>query len=505
MMRLLRLSAALALSALLAVNAQAAPPLRVAIGPEPDTLDPHRGTSLGTARLLLDLCEGLLTRDADGRAILGMAARRDVSADGLTHVFHLRADARWWNGEPVTASDFVRGWRRAVDPGAKSPIADLMDVFENAREIRLGTLPPDRLGVQAADAQTLVVRLARPTSDLDLVLSHRISLPVHGPTLQAKGADFAAPANLMCNGPYRLLEHRLQDRYSLIHNPSYYAPVGADRVDMMIVDQAEAELTRFRAGELDITSTVPTTMVEWARANMPGNLHIYPWTALAYLQVNPAGPWRDNPALLEALALALDREQLTVSSQGRAVPADRLVPPELWAFPVAATDGPSADTRRQAARDALARAGFGDGRSPPRIELMHASTDVVRRRVVAIAAQWKQVLGIDTDLVAVEARLVTANIKQGTYKGFVLNTWISYSPFYALAPFLPPDARINATDSRAQETEIRALEQALLDSHQVIPIAFASSLHMVAPRVTGWKDNVSDIHPARLLGLSPSP
>ncbi len=504
MMRLPRLPA-LVLSALLAMNVQAAAPLRVAIGPEPDSLDPHRGTSLGTARLLLDLCEGLLTRDADGRAVLGMAARRDVSADGLTHVFHLRPDARWWNGEPVTAQDFVRGWRRAVDRATSSPIADLMDVLENAREIRLGALPPDRLGVQAADAQTLVVRLARPTSDLDLVLSHRISLPVHGPTLQTRGADYAAPANLMCNGPYRLLEHRLQDRYSLVRNPSYYAPVGAERVDMMIVDQAEAELTRFRAGELDITSTVPTPMVEWVRANMPANLHIYPWTALAYLLANPAGPWRDNPALLEALALALDREQLTMNTQGRAVPADRLVPPELWQFPVPPAEGVPGDARRQAARDALARAGFGEGKPPPRIELMHASTDVVRRRVVAIAAQWKQVLGIDTDLVPVEARLVTANIKQGTYKGFALNTWISYSPFYALAPFLPPDARINATDSREQEAEIRGLEQTVLDSHHVVPIAFASSLHMVAPRVTGWKDNVSDIHPVRLLGITATP
>lgn len=504
MMRKLRLPA-LVLSALLAVNAQAAAPLRIAIGPEPDTLDPHRGTSLGTARLLLDLCEGLLTRDADGRTVLGMAARRDVSADGLTHVFHLRPDARWWNGEPVTAQDFVRGWRRAVDPGAKSPIADLMDVVENAREIRLGTLPPDRLGVQAADAQTLVVRLARPTADLDLVLSHRISLPIHGPTMQAKGADFAAPANLMCNGPYRLLEHRLQDRYSLIRSPSYYAPAAVERVDMLIVDQAEAELTRFRAGELDITSSVPTPMVDWARANMASSLHVYPWTALAYLLANPAGPWRDNPALLEALALALDREQLTMQSQGRSVPADRLVPPELWQFPVPPADGMAAEARRQAARDALARAGYGADQPPPRIELMHAATDVVRRRVVSIAAQWKQVLGIDTDLVAVEARLVTANIKQGTYKGFALNTWISYSPFYALAPFLPPDAGITATDARAQEGEIRALEQTVLDTHRVIPISFSSSLHMVAPRVTGWKDNVSDIHPARLLGLKPEP
>ncbi|MFV3075630.1 peptide ABC transporter substrate-binding protein [Niveispirillum fermenti] len=491
----------------------AAEPLRIAMGPEPETLDPHRGQGLGTARLLLDLCEGLLTRNAAGQPIPGVADRLYRSPDGLTWTFHLRGDARWWNGDRVTAQDFVTGWRRAVDPATGSGIADLLDGVKNAAAIRTGQLPPERLAIQSLGETTLVVQLARPVADMEMLLSHRITLPVHGPTLAAHGAGFATPRSLMCNGAYRLTEHRLQQHYRLERSPFFHdrAGVAIDRIDLLVTDSAEREMNLFRAGQVDVTSTVPLPLVPWARRERPDALHVHPWTNLSYLHARPDAPaWRDNPAFLEALELALDREQLTSDQHGMFIPARHLIPPGLLpeaepAEPTGPDDAAAAASpaRQAAARAALARAGFGPGRPPPRVEILHAAVDGVRHRVVSIAAQWKQVLGVETDLVGVEPRLVVSRAALGAHDGFVFSTWISYSPFYALSPFLPPGRTPETLDGPGYAAALRGLERMVLDSRLVIPLMFGSSRHMVAPAVHGWQDNVHDIHPLRTLSLAP--
>lgn len=491
---------ALAVLALaLAGPATGADILRIGIGPEPETLDPHRGLTLGAGRVLQELCEGLLTRDGSGRTVPGVAERWEQSADGLTWTFHLRRDASWWNGDRLTADDFVRGWRRAVDPATASGIADLLDGVANATAIRLGQLPPEQLGIQAPDADRLEVRLARPSADFDMVLAHRISLPVHGPTLEKAGNGFAAADRLVCNGPYRLAGHQLHSAYHLVRNDYYPAPAATAAVELVVSDGPEMELNLFRTGALHVTSGLPGAMVGWARQEMPGSLHIHPWTMLTYLRANQNGPaWRDNPAFLTALALALDRDQLTAPSQGRAIPAHGLVPPGLWRESgQAAANIPANTARQQAARDALARAGYGPDRPPPKVEILHAATEPVRQRVVAIAAQWKQLLGVETELVGQESRIVAQRDASGDFNGFVLNAWISYAPSYALAAFLPP-----GTVLPADEPGLRALERQILESGRIIPISFGSSQRLVSPALRGWQDNVYDIHPASQLSLA---
>lgn len=498
---------AIAIAIAIVGAAPAADRLRIGIGPEPETLDPHRGVSISTARLLLDLCEGLLTRDGAGRPVPGVATRIDRSADGLVLVFHLRPDARWWNGDPVTAADFVRGWRRGVDPATGSGIADLLDGVENAADIRRGHLPSDRLGIQAVDARTLMVRLERPVADFDTILAHRITLPVHGPTLEAKGADFASPVNLMCNGPFRLAGHLLQEHYLLERADTWHgrAGVALARVEMRVAERPELELNLFRAGDLHITSAVPPPMLDWARAERPDALHVHPWTSLSALAAKPDGPaWRGNPDFLLALDLALDREQLTSVSQGYRVPAYGLVPATLWPGPVVTDTGPKGQERRAAARAALARAGFGPDRRPPRVEIVFAGTEAIRQWVVAIAAQWKQVLGVETDLVGLESRMVSTRLAQRDFQGFIYNTWIGYSPSQMLASFLPPSFTLTATDPAGQQAELRRAERDLLDSRRFIPLFQGASLHMVSPDVRGWQDNLYDIHPVRLLSLVPA-
>lgn len=271
-----------------------------------------------------------------------------------------------------------------------------------------------------------------------------------------------------------------------------------------MAEKAELEMNLFRAGQLDITSTVPPPMLDWARTNLPDAVQVHPWTLLSLLLANPDGAaWRNNPAFLEALELALDRDQLVADAQGRAMPAYGLIPPGLWGQ----QDSPptpkilTGEARRLAARNALARAGYGAGTPPPRVEIVFAGVEAIRRRVIAIAAQWKQVLGVETDLVGLESRMVSTRQRQKDFQGFLYNSWISYSPFYALSPFLPPDAAVTATDRAGQAQQIQALERSLLESRRVIPVAFGSAMHLVSPRVGGWRGNTYDIHPLRFMSL----
>lgn len=500
MITLKALAAALFMTSLLTPVAQAET-LRIGIGPELETLDPHRGLALGTGRVLQELCEGLLTRNGAGQTVPGVAARWDISADGREWRFHLRPDARWWNGDAVTADDFVRGWRRAVDPATRSGIADLLEAVENAPAIRKGEMPADRLGIAALDRHTLQVTLSRPLADFDMVLAHRITLPVHGPTLDAVGEDFAIPKNLTCNGPYRLAGHRLQESYRLIRSDHYHGRdhVLTEAVELVVSENPDMEMNLFRAGQLHVTSTMPGAMVDWARSHMPDSLRLHPWTVLTYLRANPDNrDWRGNPAFLKALALALDREQMAAGTQGRASPAYGLVPPGLWRTPMPTAPPLEPESRQAAARAALTEAGYGEANPPPPVELIYAAIETVRRRAVAVAAQWKQVLGVDTILIGQEPRLITRREADGDFQGFIFAGWVSYAPSYAISPFLPP-----GTDTPATEQGLRAQERAILESHHVLPLLFSSSQHMVSPRVQGWQDNVYDIHPISRLSLAP--
>jgi oligopeptide transport system substrate-binding protein len=312
----------------------------------------------------------------------------------------------------------------------------------------------------------------------------------------------------MCNGPYRLADHRLQDHYRLERADNWHGRKGVAlaQVEMRVAERPELELNLFRAGDLHITSAVPAPMLDWARKERPEALRLHPWTALSALAVNPDGPaWRDNPAFLEALDLALDREQLTATSQGRSLPAYGLVPATIWPRTDAATAPLTGVARRDAARAALARAGFGPDRPLPRVEIVFAGTEALRQRMVAIAAQWKQTLGVETDLVGIESRMVSARLAQRDFSGFLFNTWIGYSPSQMLSPFLPPSFSLTATDTDGQQAQLRAAERDILESRRFIPLVQGSSAHMVAPTVRGWQDNLYDIHPVRLLSLAPAP
>src|SRR5690606_33263075 len=274
---------------------------------------PHRAKGIPANNILRDLYEGLVGEAPDGSLTPGAAARWDISADGLTYTFHIRDNARWSNGTPLTAQDFVYSLRRIVTPDTGSSFADILTPIQNAAAIIAGEAPPESLGVAALDEKTLRITLAAPTPYFLALLTDASAYPVYRPAIEQYGDAFVRPGRLVSNGAYQLADWRPQAHLTLTRNLHYWN-AAATRIDTVryfpLPDQA-AELARYRAGELDITYTVPLEQLPWIREYFAEELKIVLWLGVFYLGLNTSRPPLDDARLRQALAIAVDRQVLT--------------------------------------------------------------------------------------------------------------------------------------------------------------------------------------------------
>ena len=224
-------------------------------GPEPDSLDPQRARGFEAQSILRDLCEGLTTLDRQARVAPGAARSWSASLDGLRYTFDLRQDARWSNGDRVVAGDFVAGLRRLVDPATGSAYAQYIDVIANAPDIIAGRMSVDTLGVAAPDDGTVVISLATPAPYLPTLLSHPSTCPVHRPTLQQHPDALARPGTMVGNGAF-VLKEWVPGAYILaVRNHHYWndAATRLEGVRYLLIADENAELARYRGGELQVT------------------------------------------------------------------------------------------------------------------------------------------------------------------------------------------------------------------------------------------------------------
>ncbi|MBV8782879.1 MAG: peptide ABC transporter substrate-binding protein, partial [Gammaproteobacteria bacterium] len=260
-MRAVRAALLAAALALLGSCGHPAPPEAILVrggGPDPDSLDPQKARGFEAQSILRDLCEGLTTLDHAARVAPGVALRWEASADGLTYTFHLRPEARWSTGEPVVAEDFVAALRRLVDPATASGYAQYVEVIAHASEVVAGRVPPAALAATAPDRATLVIVLTHPAPYLPTLLSHPSTCPVHRASL-ARGADFVHPGTMPGNGAFRLAEW-VPGAYVLARRNPYYWNDRATRlagVKYLFIPDENAELARYRGGELQVTFVVP--------------------------------------------------------------------------------------------------------------------------------------------------------------------------------------------------------------------------------------------------------
>jgi oligopeptide transport system substrate-binding protein len=493
-------------------------------GPDPDSLDPQRARSDESQTILRDLCEGLTSLDKTAAVAPGVAREWTVSTDDKTYTFKLRPDARWSNGDRVVAADFVAALRRLVDPATASGYAQVIDVVANANDIVAGKKAPETLGVTAPDDSTVVVELATPAAYLPALLSHSSTCPVHRPTLAAHGGSFSRPGVMVSNGAF-VLKEWVQNSHILATRNRHYWNDSATRLDavkyLLIADE-NAELIRYRAGELQVTRVVPRGQFDWIKANLADQLHVSPQLSTYFYGLNlNRAPFKDNPGLRRALSLVIDREKLAqfVLRVGE-LPAYGWVPPGVNNYTSQSfdyRDKPLAD-RVAEARRLYAEAGYSSSK-PLRFELRYNAGEVHTKLAVAIASAWKEALGIEVQLTSVEFKSLLQDIDRGDVEVF-RSSWVGdYNDAYTFAQYLKSDFGINlprykraAYDlllTRAagdvEPAERRALleeaERLMLRDHPLIPIYFYVNKHLVKPEVDGWYDNVMNVVYSKDLGL----
>lgn len=498
-------------------------------GPEPSTLDAHRCQEVACGNILRDLYEGLVTEDAAGRLVPGLAERWHVSADGRRWSFVLRPGLRWSNGAPLDAPQVVASFRRAFAPATAAPFGELFDALGNARAVQAGTLPPDALGVSAPDARTVVFQLDRAAA-LPALLTLPIAFPVYLPAVRQHGTQHTRPGVLVSNGAYALAAWTPQANLTVVRNRHFHAAaaVAIARVRFHVTEDAAAELQRFAAGDLDLTEVVPPQPLASLRARFGTQLRISPYIGAFWLGLNlTRAPFEDRhddraSALREALALAVDRDLLTrhVTGLGE-TPAFGVVPPGIAGYTPASTWWAAlTQSQREARARALYRVAGYSTRQPLEVELRYNTSTPHRRLALAVAAMWRQVLGVRVRLRNEEWKVFVGNRKQRVITQVFRGGWIADVPDarnflaafgsdgplnwtgYNDAGFRERLARADAARSdAARNAWLRAAEQRLLNANAVVPLYFYTSKHLVAARVQGYAPNPLDRHASRWLRL----
>jgi oligopeptide transport system substrate-binding protein len=480
-------------------------------GSEPASLDPHIVNLFNDQRIILALFEGLTAIDEKtSLAVPAVAERWDVSPDGLVYTFYLRANARWSNGDPVTAHDFAFSFQRILLPTLGARPAYMLWPIKNAEAFNRGKITDfTAVGVEALDDRTLRLTLERPTPYLPVLVGVSMWCPVHRATLEKFGpvSDRTSPwtrlGNLVGNGPFTLAEWRPNDRIVVTKNPLYWdaARTRLNQVVFFPTESPEVEERNFRAGQVHLTNGIPTTKIPPYREREPDQLRIDPFLYVNYLNFNVAKPPLDNPKVRRALALAIDRDSIARRVlNGSRLPAARYTPSDCGGYTARAW----VPTDFEAARHLLAEAGFPGGQSLPVFEVLVVNDGFEPLVFEAIQAMWQRELGVRITIAVLELKTWLQNQQTRNYT-IAFNGWIADFP--DPASFLevyvknggnnwtgwsdPDYDRLIAEAAHTLDPVRRfeAFQQAeaiLLEQAPIAPLYFNAQTYLIHPAVKNW-------------------
>lgn len=489
--------------------------LKAGNGAEVQSLDPHLVTGVSEHRVLSSLFEGLMDLDAKTlEPAPGVAESWTVSEDGLVYTFTLRKDAKWSNGDPMTAQDFAYAWKRMLSPALGAEYAYLLHCLKNAKAFHDGALDDfGQVGVKALDDHTLEVTLEHPTPYFLSMQVHSAWYPVHRATIERFGKTderdtrWSRPGNLVGNGPFTLVDWRPNQVIRVRKNPHFWnaAAVRLDGINFYPIDNELTEERSFRAGELHITSTIPLHKVEVYRREYPDMLNIHPYLGVYFYRMNVQRAPFTDPRVRRAFSMALDREELArnvLKAEER--PAFFLTPPDTAGYTCTAKvpfDPPQA-------RQLLADAGYPGGKGLPPIEILYNTSEAHKTIAEAIQRMWKENLNADVRLLNQDWKVYLASMDSLDYM-VARSAWIGdvVDPINFLECFLTGggnnrtgwsspeyDRFIGKAYAEANPAARQALlqqaEALLLNESPIAPIYFYTWKYLKSPELKGQTTNI---------------
>jgi len=478
---------------------------------ESPSIDPGMVEDAAGGDIVRDLFEGLLNQDADGNIVPGVASSYEVSDDLMTYTFTLR-DAKWSNGDPVLASDFIYAWRRAASPELASPYSWYMELMavENVSEVIAGDMPTDALGISAPDDKTVVVKITQPLPYFPQMLTHYTTFPVPEKVVEELGSEWTKPGNMVSNGAYVLTEHVPQEKLVRERNPMYWDNENTiiEKVVSLVINDEDTALTRYLAGELDRTE-VPAGQFPALQAEYPEDVMSVPYACSYYYTINLSDT--ANPALLDvnvrqALSLAVDRDIIVHNVlAGGQKPAYTFT---HWATAGFETPETPMVSMTQAERNAKAvelmeAAGYGSD-NPLSLDLIYNSSSAHESVAVAISQMWKQTLGVETTLGNEEWQVFLETRGNQDYQVARAGWCADYNEASTFLDLMQSESGYNdakyanaeydalmaeAKTSDNPQAAYTAAEQLIAQDVPIIPIYHYAADKMLRHNVKGWPYN----------------
>lgn len=492
---------------------------------DPETLDHHKTSTTYEAHIMRDLYEGLVIYDAKGKVVPGVAESWTISDDGRTYTFKLRPDAKWSNGDPVTAGDFVFALKRIMMPETGAKYANILYPIKNAEKINKSSESVDTLGVKALDTHTLKITLEAPTPYFLELLTHQTALPLHEKTVKQYSSDFVQPGKMVSNGAYKLVEFIPNDKLILVRNKYFHdnAEVQIDKVIFYPTEDRGAALRRFQAGELHSNNNAPMEQITFMRENLGGQLRIAPFLGTYYYAINMDKKKFADVRVRQALSMAIDREFIADKIWGSSmVPAYSFVPPGISNYDQPAyadyKDIPIID-REEKAIELLNKAGYGPN-NPLSLEIRYNTSENHKNTAIAIADMWKP-LGVQVTMLNTDTKTHYALLRDKGDFDIARAGWIGdYSDpqnflfmiesdndgfNYANYKNSEYDALMKkaaaTVDLKKRAALLHNAEQIFMRDLPLIPLLHDGSLSLISNKLKGWEDNIVNVHATRWMRL----
>ncbi|MBN9363428.1 MAG: peptide ABC transporter substrate-binding protein [Devosia sp. 66-14] len=509
--------------------------LNLGNGGEPGSLDPHKVSGDWENRIVSEYLEGLVTEDAQAKAIAGQAESWTISDDGLVYTFKIRGDAVWSDNVPVTAQNWVDAFQRLFDPKTASEYAYLQYPIKNSSKIAAGEITDfSQLGVKAVDDKTLEITLEAATPYFLDALAHYTAFPIRKDIIEKFGDQWTQPANIVGNGPYKIVEWVPGSYLRGVKSDTYYgkADLKIDEIRWDNTEDLTAALNRYRAGELDILTDFPADQYKFLQDNYPGQAHVAPFLGIYYYVLNQSKPPLDNVNIRKALSISVLRDVIGPDVLGTGeLPAYGWVPPGTGNYegtPYAPdwAEMPY-DQRVEEAKKLMTEAGYGPDK-PLKLQLRYNTNENHKRIAVAITDMWKQI-GVEVELFNAETAVHYDALRAGDFNvgraGWLLDyddasntldllktgtkgtdgtiNWGNNYGRYSDPKF---DELMTAASSELdlvkRAGQMHEAEKIAMDAFAAIPIYWYVSKNVVSPKVTGFEDNAKDIHRVRWMTKS---